>query len=361
MTARERAQWSSGQLPPAFCFSEELEDYLRPFDNPVLHWCQQGAGRPHRYRLALLLTATTTVEAGVLLTYVFYGAGYYQAACVWNMHVFVLSLISQLPKRFVWRSRPYMQQRAVALRQDRTSSFPSRGVTCALVYPVALGRAFLGRYLSSKLATRSPWFFTLYSLAFAFAAATAWARVHLGVHFPSDAFAGFLQGTLVLMLVQPRIYQYCLGARSFWVSLGVARCQLDGLRLACMSAFGVGMLAIAELPKLQLWGKASYIFGALWGMIALRMSGLCFASPQLPWRARIGGALAGASSASALVLVGIRLVRRRRNPHDVSGGVPAILGSIIVTQALPFLIIYGLSFAYLWLAPRILAKLGQTQ
>eukprot|EP00769_Ergobibamus_cyprinoides_P002729 gnl/Ergobibamus_cyprinoides/3877.p1 GENE.gnl/Ergobibamus_cyprinoides/3877~~gnl/Ergobibamus_cyprinoides/3877.p1 ORF type:complete len:123 (+),score=20.99 gnl/Ergobibamus_cyprinoides/3877:317-685(+) len=48
--------------------------------------------------------------------------------------MFFAALVSQIPKRFVWRDRPFMAGRATQFRRDLTSSFPSRAVTCAVVY-----------------------------------------------------------------------------------------------------------------------------------------------------------------------------------------------------------------------------------
>jgi hypothetical protein len=346
------------QLPFTFRFSEKLENHLGVFDDGLLQWCQHDVGNRSRYRLAMSLTALTTVEAGILLLFVLYGAGFYQAACVWNVHVLALSLISQVPKRFVRRIRPYLQRRAVALRQDRTSSFPSRGVTCALVYPVALGRAMLDRNFSTGQKAGALWVSAVYGAALILTMATAWARVHLGVHFPSDAVGGLLQGMLVLSVTQDRLYEFCLERRSFQALFGVPRCRLDGLRLLGMSALGVGLLVLAELPGLQLWGKASYVFGALWALNALRASGLCFEPSQRPWRNRFEGTLWGASAGIAVLLIGMRLARRSQRSRNPGGPPLEDFQKTIASQVLIFVIVYVLGLAYLLFSPTVLAWIG---
>ena len=51
--------------------------------------------------------------------------------CVFNNVLCIdcrkLIIIIKIPKRFVWRYRPYMIYRAQERKRDKTSSFPSRG------------------------------------------------------------------------------------------------------------------------------------------------------------------------------------------------------------------------------------------
>jgi hypothetical protein len=42
----------------------------------------------------------------------------------------------------IGRARPWMTSRAVGLRRDRTSSFPSRAVTCGVVYGFILSHVY---------------------------------------------------------------------------------------------------------------------------------------------------------------------------------------------------------------------------
>lgn len=49
-----------------------------------------------------------------------------------------LSTLSQIPKRFLWRYRPFMVHRAQQRKKTTTSSFPSRAVACATVYACIL-------------------------------------------------------------------------------------------------------------------------------------------------------------------------------------------------------------------------------
>ena len=59
--------------------------------------------------------------------------------------ILVTAFFSQIPKRFIWRYRPYVVGRAEGRRRDITSSFPSRAVTCGVVYSYALCRGFAHR------------------------------------------------------------------------------------------------------------------------------------------------------------------------------------------------------------------------
>jgi membrane-associated phospholipid phosphatase len=344
--------------PRTFHFSDKLENHLRRVDDPGLRWCQRRVDSRLRYWLALALTAITTVEAGVLFTFVLCGAGFCRQACVWNMHLLVLSLVSQVPKRFIWRSRPHMQQRAVPLRRDRTSSFPSRGVTCAWVYPVALIRAFRCTKPATHMSRTQSFFLSCVFVGSAtlLTLATAWARVFLGVHFPTDTIAGFLQGLLIIALVPRQYDAFCPQMRSIWVALRNTPKSLDGLRFVGMTAVGAQLLLIAELPRLQLWGKASFVFGAEWSMIALGVSGLRFRPFRLSWEVRLLGALISAVYGAATLFTAAFFIseqqRHQRSPkrHHQSQRWLAIPHLAI------FLSVYGAGVLFFWIAPKVLSK-----
>jgi hypothetical protein len=69
----------------------------------------------------------------------------------------------------------------------KTSSFPSRAVTCALVYSFAFGFAL---YLKTGLWEVEWWIlvFTIVSVPLA-----SFARVYLGVHYPTDCLGAIIQ------------------------------------------------------------------------------------------------------------------------------------------------------------------------
>ncbi len=94
-------------------------------------------------RVCLLMrTALFAAQVIVVMPYVFSILGWDQLAIEFTYLVILTTTISQIPKRFVWRFRPYMVRRARAVGKDGTSSFPSRAVTCSVVYTYALCFAY---------------------------------------------------------------------------------------------------------------------------------------------------------------------------------------------------------------------------
>ena len=191
----------------------------------------------------MVILVLTTIEVGVVAPIFFYAVGLDSLAedVVWIM--FVTCVVSQIPKRFIWRDRPFMARRAVgkvpsffffffffffgcwfaslnvrltgcgsgwshtmypwtcslhlgsAKRIDKTSSFPSRAVTAAVVY------TFIGLYAYHYHLTDNheiAWWEPL--LLVVMAAWAGWSRVLTGSHYPSDCLIGFFQGALICAL-----------------------------------------------------------------------------------------------------------------------------------------------------------------
>ena len=99
-----------------------------------------------------------------------------------------LSVVSQIAKRFVWRSRPWMVARAKLVMRTKTSSFPSRAVTCSvcyvvIFYVVAWNEMFAGL-------TFQWWMCFILPISVLL---SSFSRVQLGVHYPSDCLFGSIQ------------------------------------------------------------------------------------------------------------------------------------------------------------------------
>ena len=121
----------------------------------------------------------------------------------------VTAIFSQLPKRFIWRYRPWMvlrsNQVSIAfilsfifffiyffwiqqLATPHTSSFPSRAVCCSLVYSFAVCYGYLYFTNSNDII----WWW-MPEIIFIFLFLASFARVFLGVHYPSDCLVGAVQ------------------------------------------------------------------------------------------------------------------------------------------------------------------------
>jgi undecaprenyl-diphosphatase len=117
------------------------------------------------------------------------------AACVWTADVFALAL-----KDVVDRTRPSVAlPQADSLMGAVGSSMPSGHAATAFAGAVALG------YLWRRAA---PLFFLL-------AAAIAFSRVYVGVHYPADVLAGAALGALVAgaVIAAVRLPRRSAGAR----------------------------------------------------------------------------------------------------------------------------------------------------
>lgn len=106
----------------------------------------------------------------------------------------MLGFISQIPKKFIFRPRPWMVKRARPIRRDKTSSFPSRAVVCAVVFSWLIAQS-----LAREEAVSTPVNPIILWLAILIVAAlTAFARINVGAHYPSDTIFGFLLGCAIL-------------------------------------------------------------------------------------------------------------------------------------------------------------------
>uniref|UniRef100_A0A7S1TKD4 Phosphatidic acid phosphatase type 2/haloperoxidase domain-containing protein n=1 Tax=Erythrolobus australicus TaxID=1077150 RepID=A0A7S1TKD4_9RHOD len=171
-------------------FSVFWEAVLEPFDEPLLRACQRKT-KGVVYAFSFLLTFCTAVEAGLNWPVVLYTLGMDRAARTFSLMLLTLSVASQIPKRYIWRPRPWMVGRARKIRGDKTSSFPSRAAACALVFPLLVLKALKVEFGI----TVSPVAQALVVSACILSA--GFARINVGAHYPSDIIAGVGMGMLV--------------------------------------------------------------------------------------------------------------------------------------------------------------------
>jgi membrane-associated phospholipid phosphatase len=109
------------------------DDALWTFDGTLIRLTQKIDGKIAKY-ISLLFTGMVALELIIAAPFALLMIGYDSLSIQIGYLALVLATLSQIPKRFVWRYRPYMIYRAQERKRDKTSSFPSRGVTSAVVF-----------------------------------------------------------------------------------------------------------------------------------------------------------------------------------------------------------------------------------
>lgn len=179
----EHRRTHSVNTPPP----SEAHSHRRPSQSMVLQrslaitW-----GNKAMVGLALVYTALTTIEIGVLFPLFLFLSGWDELATLQLLTTSLTALGSQCFKRFVWRQRPWMQGRAIQVKRDKTSSFPSRAVVCAVVYAYGFSHLFF------PPGSVPVWLYSTLVVFFSLGAAIS--RIFVGAHFASDCLVGFLLG-----------------------------------------------------------------------------------------------------------------------------------------------------------------------
>ena len=160
-----------------------------PFDEPVLQGLHRAA-TPALDRLAVFFTIVGNtgpmIAAGVLTTAALVYLRRRREAWLFALGVGGSMLLTQVIKHVATRPRPALW---VSLRPEHTFSFPS-------------GHAMDTGALAAALFFVLPRHRRLWALAPLFALSVGWARMYLGVHFPSDVLAGWSSAVGWVLLVQ---------------------------------------------------------------------------------------------------------------------------------------------------------------
>jgi undecaprenyl-diphosphatase len=163
---------------------------LASFDEPILLALHRRA-TPALDWLALQLTTWGNtgpmIAAGVLSTVALARNGRRRAAWLFAAGLGGSMLVTQVIKHIATRPRPALW---VSLRPEHTFSFPSGHAMDTAAFAAAL-------YFALPPSRRS-WA----GLAALFALGVGWARMYLGVHYPSDVLAGWSSAVGWVLLVQ---------------------------------------------------------------------------------------------------------------------------------------------------------------
>jgi len=260
-------------------FPDWLDELFREFDDDVIKAFQKHTEHPV-YAVSWFFSALTSIESALWMPFVLFSLGYDSAATVMTNVLLVLSLISQVPKRFLWRPRPWMLRRAKGVRKDPTSSFPSRGVTCAVVFPVMILFA-LEQELAREFSLLLYVFAVLLTVTF-----TTFARINVGAHYPSDVLGGLVLGTVVLTVsfMTLRLWSV-LGCMSSAVRYPVASgfqlrretfwALVSAKQLLACTLISFMVALVSGISPIRFWLKNNYVYGLLLSSLTFRFVFVC--------------------------------------------------------------------------------------
>jgi hypothetical protein len=256
------------------------------------------------------------IESGISLPFLLYAVGTDAVAEQVLFIMFTTAVVSQIPKRFIWRYRPFMRNRAFCLRRDLTSSFPSRAVTCAVVYGFILCSVFVQELeWEPKLPMWAPFFlFVVIILG-------SYSRAQYGSHYPSDCLAGAVQaliacalGTFLLSL-NPLGCFACGAGHCHSRTAPIVLAAMNWPLIAGVSVAGAAITAASIIPPLRFWVKCHHVYGTLFACAAFQIFALCPEKNQgraLSWprAAPLWVGLTAISIAAVATIIGMKSRRR---------------------------------------------------
>ncbi|KAL0205140.1 hypothetical protein P9112_000447 [Eukaryota sp. TZLM1-RC] len=279
-----------------------FENFWRRFDDGIIRFLQSFF---NRFWLVfdLILTFFTTVEFGMVAAIVLLAAGLDPIEGETSHLVFIVCCFSQIPKRFLWRPRPYMVGRAAPHSKPKTSSFPSRAVTCAAVYACTIVYSInLDPSSPSSLFTPKTFFIPLIAILL-----SSHARIQLGCHYPSDCLLGALNGLLSVILGSTINFVLTLGCGSCmdgscyappyspstitWNTLDL----VNWTSFIIVTILGVFLTIISVIKPIRFWCKCHLVYGFLLPCFAFHYSCLC--KPLSPRHAALSPLKSRASAA----------------------------------------------------------------
>jgi len=198
-----------------------------------------------------------------------------------------LVILSQVPKRFVWRYRPFMGDRAIEIQSTKTSSFPSRAVACSVVYCYVVAWIYKD-YLSLYNYYWDWWMIVLLIL---FPLLLSFARINLGVHYPSDCVAGIILGLLACAIGRILIFAdghgcscvnddfssniMCYSNNSNIHTITPQNFELNWTVVACVIVGQILFALFCILKPMEFWVKFGAVFGLLFPALTFRLVFLC--------------------------------------------------------------------------------------
>ncbi|KYR01832.1 hypothetical protein DLAC_01849 [Tieghemostelium lacteum] len=274
-----------------YLFPIWLEEKLRGFDDPIIRVCQKFTGK-YSYYFSLIITSMVAIEIAFIAPFVLFILGQDPLATEFTYLGLLLALLSQVPKRFLWRFRPFMVRRAIIRKKDNTSSFPSRAVTCSVVYSYAIcwtayyyqQQAAEAEFGSSASVSQVQWWMPF--LFIIMIALSSFARINLGVHYPSDCVGGVIQGTMVCLIGTSFRAIDVVGCRSCWNDSCYATTlsqtlsfsnlgRLNYVMFAILLALCIIIPIVSTMKPVDFWSKCDRVYGMLFPAVCFQLLFLC--------------------------------------------------------------------------------------
>jgi len=171
------------------------------------------------------------------------------------------------------------------VRRDVSSSFPSRAVTCAVVYGMCLGEALPWTSSAGR---------AIAALGFgaSFPIVASCARMFLGVHFVTDCIGGFLNGALVASLGQFLFWAeaevcgvcgdgYEMSGPNCYVTDSTRRLDIHSLEkvdyvtVVVVLVLSSLLVLLCLIKPVEFWQKSAQVFAMLFPLIAFRLTFAC--------------------------------------------------------------------------------------
>ncbi|KAL0221855.1 hypothetical protein RCL1_001709 [Eukaryota sp. TZLM3-RCL] len=269
--------------PPAkyiYTIPQSFERFFRGFDNFLISNTQRVFNKFWHF-FDLSITFFTTIEFGMVLSFLFLFAGWDSFEDETTFIVLIVCILSQIPKRFIWRPRPYMVGRASPHSSPKTSSFPSRAVTCAAVY--SLSWVVYTESMSDRV------FFKSWTILFPLVCIllASLARIQIGAHYPSDCLIGAFNGIMAVAVGISLQYINSLDCGSCKDDSCYAgkdspnEITWENRHLVNWSAFyllliiGIIITIISVVKPIRFWCKCHLVYGMLLPSIAFDRACLC--------------------------------------------------------------------------------------
>jgi len=204
--------------------------------------------------------------------------GWDELATLCLLTTLVASIISQVFKRFVWRARPWMTGRAIVVRRDKTSSFPSRAVVCAVVVAYVFSHLFYPPH-------HVP-FGVLFAAVCVLSLFAALSRILVSAHYFSDCLFGLFIGIICCSigsgfnkLAESECGSchndlcYALNEEQY-VDLATLS-HLNIPTLSIVAAISIVAVGLMMMSPVMFWFKCIPIFGLQFPTLAFRLFFLC--------------------------------------------------------------------------------------